>query len=691
MEKNNVTEKKARKILGFRINSISVKFVLPITIVIFLSIVVVGIIGYLIQRDSLINMMYQITETQVNQIKGLIDNRQNTMQLNRNVMNNYLISITKGVARYIEEIPEDELNYKLDELAKDIGVFEINVSNENGILMWSNVAQSQGFDFNSSEESRQFIQALNNKDFELAQSPTRKEGDKILLQYIGVARQDKPGIVQIGVKLNEVQELLRQTDMLTVSKTVKFGKGGYVTILNNNGIIISHSDDNLIGTDLKTLEWGKRVVNEGKGGFTFDENGKKMLISFDRYNDKLIICSIIPTQEYLKSTGDYIINDAISFIILLFIAKLLILFIVNKYIIKRVNKLLAINKKVSQGKLYVKINDKNDDEIGELFDGYNEMTNNLKNIVLNITKTSNDINKVSSVLAESSEQVSSAGQQIASSINEIANGANNQVEEIHNGINELRNLTSSIDDINNSVYQIKEQADNISNQNKAGLKTVDVLKTKFNENKSATANVNEKINILSERSSQIENITESITSIASQTSLLALNASIEAARAGEAGKGFAVVAEEIRSLAEDSSKAANNINNIINLIKQEVASAVLSMKEASDVVIQVDGEIVNTITVFNILKESNDIIVNLISNLNEIGRKLNENKDIVISSMDSIVSVSEETAASTEQISATTQEQAATYQEIHSTAAQLKLISDELTSLITVFETDKKN
>lgn len=103
----------------------------------------------------------------------------------------------------------------------------------------------------------------------------------------------------------------------------------------------------------------------------------------------------------------------------------------------------------------------------------------------------------------------------------------------------------------------------------------------------ASKQSNRDIATLSDRAKKIEDILQVITGIASQTNLLALNATIEAARAGEAGKGFAVVANEVKALAEQTTKATDEVSKLVTDITTSTEIAVNSIGEIAQQVDEV--------------------------------------------------------------------------------------------------------
>ncbi len=219
--------------------------------------------------------------------------------------------------------------------------------------------------------------------------------------------------------------------------------------------------------------------------------------------------------------NSFIIN--ILVIIMIFFAAL----ILTKSITRPLFYAVQIIKQISNGDLTKQVIVKGKDEIAELLTAMSNMSNKLKSIILGIFETS--------------ENVLSTSTQINKSSQEMSQGANEQAastEQISASIEEMTsNIQQNTDNSKQTEKISQKAADNMLEMSKIGKESLDSIKT-----------IAEKITIIND--------------IAFQTNLLALNAAVEAARAGEHGRGFAVVAAEVKKLAENSKRAAEEIEDI---------------------------------------------------------------------------------------------------------------------------------
>ncbi len=217
------------------------------------------------------------------------------------------------------------------------------------------------------------------------------------------------------------------------------------------------------------------------------------------------------------------------------------------------------------------------DEIGEFYRANFKLKEELTNIIQNINKHAVETSTNSAILKEHSEKAVDIVRELSVFFVELSDTVTKQAKDTgvinaeSKATNELLlGMVKVLEDLSRAISEINVKKD----EGKLALKELIAIAER-SENE--TAFVNGIITETNESAEAISQASEMIQSIADQTNLLALNAAIEAARAGEAGKGFAVVAEEIRKLAEDSTKFTGEIRTIIDELKEKTEKAVNAM------------------------------------------------------------------------------------------------------------------
>ena len=298
---------------------------------------------------------------------------------------------------------------------------------------------------------------------------------------------------------------------------------------------------------------------------------------------------------------------------------MLILFLVSRIVIRplrQVNKAVS-NLSSGEADLTYRLPVKGNDEFAKLSKDVNTFIELLHGIITELNGAQDSLVEVSQSLGTSSQQSASATSQIMANIAGVKRQSENQALAVNETSEVLRNSEAKVQDlstlidsqaagITESSAAIEEMLGNITSVTGSIRRMAEsfrVLGGTVSDGKKKLGNVDNKVQQIAEESKLLIQANQIISQIASQTNLLAMNAAIEAAHAGEAGRGFSVVADEIRKLAEDSSKQSKNIYSKLKEISSSIKEVVVLSKASQTAF----GDIVNHL-------DSTDIIIREIDN-----------------------------------------------------------------------------
>lgn len=298
------------------------------------------------------------------------------------------------------------------------------------------------------------------------------------------------------------------------------------------------------------------------------------------------------------------------------------------------------------------------DEVGQAATVFNEMMENFNQLVRQVRDSASQVSARVSALSDNADRVS----QSSHLQNEKSNEAAAAVEQ----------LVASITSIAKSAEHVQHQSQESLARANEGNRNLGVLLGEMSVVERAVKEMAVSVNEFVRNTEAITSMTREVKDIAEQTNLLALNAAIEAARAGEQGRGFAVVADEVRKLAEKSSRSAGEIDAITATLSAQSVSVRRSIDEGLEHLASSQSSVA---TVSNVLHATNGSVT-------EVGHGL----DAIASATDQQRRFSSDVEAGIEAIAGMARDNTGTVEQTAGAAHDLKRLAEGLAAMVGRFK-----
>ncbi len=531
----------------------------------------------------------------------LADNEVTIEQLTENLGQNNLAKARAFADMLAAEPSIAKDSAKLFEIRDRLMVDEVHIIDETGIITSSTIDAYIGFDMKSGEQSNAFMVLVDDPSIEIVQEPQMNSAEGTMMQYIGVARTDARGFVQVGVRPEVLERTLAGTDISVVLRDIDFGTNGYIYAIDmETGLLLAHPNDALIGTAATAAGFPKNFLGNGRAkidgrtGYFYAEE-----------SDNIVIGTFLPSSEYYSARRSQTLMVSISMFIIFGVLLVMINRMVDSKIVHGINSITGSTKKIADGDFNITVDEKGNPEFEQLSDSINKM---VESICQNARKNENLIRQQEADVENNRILI----QNVKDACKELGQVSGKTLENADNIYNGTGKQEQAVSDLKRIMEQLMQELNHSVNTSAEISSATGTTTEKMKETQLQMVLLQDSMQKISNMSMEIEKIIDEINSIAQQTNMLSLNASIEAARAGDTGKGFAVVALQVGELAARSSQAAKETYELIT-------NSMKAVKEGQ----KITGQTVNTfgVVVENIERSRQDV--------EEISHMVEQNVNIV--------------------------------------------------------------
>lgn len=674
-------------------------FVVPV-----IFIIILGVISYRKASDGLVTNYEQATSNTIHMATEYMEFGLSgiTNLAQQYATDSDLLYYAKGINLNDDSEKKSYITKRNNEFMKKVEfeplIEDIHVIPSDGVsVLTSGIGIVNGFyDAIVSSAEGEKLKDSNIKEYWVGSHPVIDENlklssDSYAFSLIRKFQMDG-AIIVIDVNKSKVTDFLSELNLGTGSIVGIITPDGYEIKVKNTGKSEDGTSSITLGNDtneflFKDHEFYQNSIaseqSEGTNYITY--KNEEYLYLYSKIADTgVTICALVPKVSFMEQANDI----RMLTVIIVVVASIIVLTaagILSSRIGKSINSLNRNLKQISEGDLTVAVSDKHRDEFVILANNLKEMLFNMRSLIQKVAFVSGLVSDSADHVMNASEDLANTSNSISTAISEIGAGIAGQAQDSQSCLMQMDELSNKITTVNQNLIEIEKVVDDYKDMISNGIKTMEELSKQSDATNSITNFVVQNISKLEEKSRSIVSIIQVINEIADQTNLLALNASIEAARAGEAGRGFSVVADEIRKLAEQSMRSANEIAKVIAEISSQTSETVQTAKRAEDIVKSQNNIVNTTIETFNNMNQGVEQLVRSIDIISNNMKNMDGARVGTLNAIESISAISEETLASSDMVDESVHNQSKSVEALENASKTLGENAKELTEAIKLF------
>jgi methyl-accepting chemotaxis protein len=465
--------------------------------------------------------------------------------------------------------------------------------------------------------------------------------------------------------------------------------------------------DTRMATSLKDHKTGERIVGTKATDAVIDtvlKKGEDFSSTSVVINEENYYAYYVPVEDQAGNVVgmifagspsaeiDELITERAVMMVIIAVVIMAIMAVVAAFIIIRISRCIVDNQKVimeiADGNLNIEVSAalaSRNDELGDMGTALNTLSGKLREIIGNVKASADKVNEAGIELENVTSQTSTNADEIGRAVEDISAGAMSQAEEIENASQQVVTIGSLIKGIADGMDTMLSVSEKMNRNGEESVQIMEELNESNDKTKEAIDKIGKHVQTTDDSVTLIQEAVTLITSIASETNLLALNASIEAARAGEAGRGFAVVASEISKLADESNESAQKIEKVIATLSLESKNSLKVMDEIVKNVNEQQEKLDATMKKFAQVNAGIQDSRHETVTVNNRTVECDASREKVVDVIQNLSAIAEENAASAEETTASMQELNATINQLADEALELKELASILMDNLAFF------